>query len=133
MALPLVAIGTCCFMTYKTLNQTIIQTLTPDEYRGRVMGLFMMNHGLTPFGTLIFGAIAELYGVQSAIIAAGACAILSVTIILLRFPVIWRFRTNPGRRSRRAPRARAHRSALGCICCCRARHEVTKAPAAVPS
>ena len=95
IALPLVAIGTCCFMTYSTMAQTIIQSITPDEYRGRVMGLFMINNGLTPFGTLIFGGIAELYGVQNAIIVAGTCAMLSVTFILLRFPVIWKFRSNP--------------------------------------
>ena len=95
IALPLVAIGTCSYMTYSTMAQTIIQSITPDEYRGRVMGLFMINNGLTPFGTLIFGAIAELYGVQSAIIVAGSCAILSVTIILLRFPIVWQFRSSP--------------------------------------
>ena len=94
IALPVLALGTCCFMTYQTMNQTIIQTITPDEYRGRVMGLHMMDHGLTPLGTLIFGAIAEIYGVRSAMFIAGSCAMVTVAFILLRFPAIRTYRSD---------------------------------------
>src|SRR5207249_6998169 len=92
MALPLLALGTCCFMTYSTMNQTIIQTITPDQYLGRVMGLLLMNNGLQPLGSFIFGLVAQFYGVRTAIIIAGFCAMTSVTFILTRFPAIrsWR-------------------------------------------
>jgi hypothetical protein len=93
VAIPVLAVGTCCFMTYQTMNQTIIQTITPDEYRGRVMGLHMMDHGLTPLGTLIFGTIAELYGVRTAMFVAGSCAMVTVAFILLRFPAIRTYRS----------------------------------------
>lgn len=93
LALPLLALGTCCFMTYNTLNQTILQTVTPDEYRGRVTGLQMMDHGLSPLGTFIFGALAELYGVQTAILIAGICAMTSVASVLTFFPAIRNFRS----------------------------------------
>jgi MFS family permease len=94
VAIPVLATGTCCFMTYQTMNQTIIQTITPDEYRGRVMGLHMMDHGLTPLGTLIFGTIAEIYGVRSAMFIAGSCAMITVAFILLRFPAIRTYRSD---------------------------------------
>ena len=77
------------------MTQTIIQGTTPDEYRGRVMGLFMINNGLTPLGTLIFGAIAEVFGVKAAIILAGAGGMASVTLILLRFPIIRSYQSAP--------------------------------------
>ena len=93
LALPLLALVTCCFMTYNTTNQTIIQTITPDEYRSRVMGLHLMDHGLTPLGSLLFGTLAELYGVSTAIFIAGLCAITFVSIILIRFPTIRAFRS----------------------------------------
>jgi hypothetical protein len=80
-------------MTYSTVTQTIIQSTTPDEYRGRVMGLFMINNGLTPLGTLIFGSIAEAFGVSTAIIIAGIGGMATVTFILLRFPVIRSYRS----------------------------------------
>ena len=89
VALPALAIGTCCFMTYSTVNQTI----TPDEYRGRVMGLHAMDHGLTPLGSLLFGAVAEFYGVSTAIFIAGVCALSLVLLILARFPTIRSFRS----------------------------------------
>jgi MFS family permease len=93
LALPLLALGTCCFMTYNTINQTIIQTITPDEYRGRVMGLHMMDHGLSPLGAFLFGTIAELYGVRLSIFIAGVCAMTSVAMVLTFFPAIRTFRT----------------------------------------
>jgi MFS transporter, DHA1 family, staphyloferrin A biosynthesis exporter len=94
IAVPMLALGTCCFMTYQTMNHTIIQTVTPDEYRGRVMGLQMMDHGLTPLGTLIFGTVAEVYGVSTAMMVAGLCGLVAVTIILLRFPAIRLYRSD---------------------------------------
>ena len=94
LAIPVLALGTCCFMTYQTMNHTIIQTITPDEYRGRVMGLQMMDHGLTPLGTLIFGAVAEFYGVSTAMLCAGLCALVTVIFILARFPAIRTYRSD---------------------------------------
>lgn len=94
LAIPALALGTCCFMTYQTMNHTIIQTITPDDYRGRVMGLQMMDHGLTPLGTLIFGTIAEFYGVSTAMLAAGLCALVTVLVILVRFPAIRLYRSD---------------------------------------
>ena len=94
LAIPVLALGTCCFMTYQTMNHTIIQTITPDDFRGRVMGLQMMDHGLTPLGTLIFGTIAEFYGVSTAMFIAGSCALLVVIVILVRFPAIRTYRSD---------------------------------------
>ena len=93
VALPLLAFTTCCFMTYNTLNQTVIQTVTPDEYRGRVTGLQMMDHGLSPLGAFIFGTLAELYGVRTSIFIAGLCAMTSVAMVLVFFPAIRNFRS----------------------------------------
>ena len=94
VAIPILAIGTCCFMTYQTMNHTIIQTITPDEYRGRVMGLQMMDHGLTPLGTLIFGTVAEVWGVSTAMFVAGMCGLITVVYILARFPAIRTYRSD---------------------------------------
>jgi hypothetical protein len=53
------------------LNQTLIQTITPDEFRGRVMGLYLMNRGTAPLGSFVFGTIAEVWGVKLAMEIAG--------------------------------------------------------------
>ncbi|MEO6196643.1 MAG: MFS transporter, partial [Dehalococcoidia bacterium] len=41
-----------------TLNQTLIQLKTEDAYRGRVLSLYTMAAGFTPFGSLAMGVTA---------------------------------------------------------------------------
>ena len=45
-----------------TTNQTLIQLTTPDQLRGRVMGVYMLNQGLLPLGSLLAGILADLLG-----------------------------------------------------------------------
>jgi hypothetical protein len=42
-------------MTYMTTNQTLLQLTAPEELRGRVMGIYMLNQGLLPLGSLLAG------------------------------------------------------------------------------
>jgi MFS transporter, DHA1 family, staphyloferrin A biosynthesis exporter len=51
-----------------TLNQTLIQMNVEDAYRGRVLSLYTMAGGLTPFGNLAMGASSDEFGVQSAVL-----------------------------------------------------------------
>ena len=45
---------------------TTIQTLIPDEYRGRIMALYAMTVvGLGPFGSLAAGALAGHFGARA--------------------------------------------------------------------
>jgi MFS family permease len=93
LALPFLAMATCSWTTFNTLNQMILQMVTPDEFRARVMGLRMMDNGVTPLGSLIFGAVAEVFGISTAILIAGLCGLTVVLVILVRFPAIRTFRT----------------------------------------
>jgi MFS family permease len=54
-------------------SNTLIQTIAPDEMRGRVMALFaMMFMGMSPFGSLGAGLLAEAVGVGRALSLCGA-------------------------------------------------------------
>ena len=44
---------------------------TEDEYRGRVMGVYMMNFGLIPLGAIPLGFIASFFDVRIAFALAG--------------------------------------------------------------
>jgi MFS family permease len=48
----------------RTLNQALIMEEVEDKYRGRVMGVFMMNQGLMPLGVLPAAAASEFIGPQ---------------------------------------------------------------------
>lgn len=108
LALPFLAMATCCFTTFATVSQTVIQTITSDEYRGRMMGLYMMDHALTPLGSLIFGAIAEVFGVSTAIMFAGGLGLGFALVVLARFPTIRTYRSGAVvERPARTPERRA--------------------------
>ena len=52
-----------------TLNQTLLQQNLSDAFRGRVLALYVMAGGLTPFGNLAMGATGDRFGVQEAVTA----------------------------------------------------------------
>ncbi len=52
-----------------TLNQTLLQLNVAGEYRGRVLSLYSMAGGFTPFGNLGMGASADAFGVQASVFA----------------------------------------------------------------
>jgi MFS family permease len=63
-----------------TLNQTLLQLNVEDEYRGRVLSLYTMGSGATPFGNLGMGTTAHFLNVQTAVasFALTACAAAAV-------------------------------------------------------
>jgi predicted MFS family arabinose efflux permease len=66
-------------------NQTLIQECCSDEYRGRVMAMYMMTVGLLPLGTIPAGAIADRWGVPLALTIQGALmAAIFATLWLAR-------------------------------------------------
>jgi MFS family permease len=58
-------------------SNTVIQTLVPDEKRGRVMSYYTAAFmGTAPFGSLIAGGLAHRFGPQVTVIVTGAACIL---------------------------------------------------------
>ena len=72
-------------MVYHALVNTILQTITPDAFRGRVMSLYMMDHGLVPLGSVLAGGLAQAFGAPSAFLVGGAVATLLVVVAAVRF------------------------------------------------
>lgn len=60
---------------YGSLNDTLVQTVTEDKYRGRVMAVYSMIWGLTPIGNLQGGLLAHFFGVQAALATNGVLVI----------------------------------------------------------
>jgi len=54
-------------------SNTVIQTLVPEDMRGRVMSYYTMAFvGMTPFGSLLAGALAHRLGAPHAVMITGA-------------------------------------------------------------
>ncbi len=67
----------------RTINMGLIMEVVEDQYRGRVMSVFMMNFGLMPLGVLPAGMIADALGGQEAIAILGALLILVTLAVLV--------------------------------------------------
>ncbi|MFQ5458586.1 MAG: MFS transporter, partial [Myxococcota bacterium] len=66
-------------LTQRTMASSLLQTRTPDALRGRVTGLFQMDVGLWSLGSLAMGALAELTGVQGAVLVGAAfCCVFAL-------------------------------------------------------
>jgi len=57
------------WVTMVTLNQTLLQLNVEDAYRGRVLSLYTMAAGFTPFGNLAMGFSSDEFGVQATVAA----------------------------------------------------------------
>ena len=62
------------------LGNTLVQYYVDDNFRGRVMSIYMMNFGLMGLGVFVAGILAEYFGVQ--LVVGGLAAILAVLSIL---------------------------------------------------
>lgn len=61
----------------------LLQVLSPDRLRGRMMGTQLVAMGLMPVGSLVIGGMAEPLGTPTAV-TIGAAAHLAVLLGLMR-------------------------------------------------
>jgi MFS family permease len=64
-----------------TLNQTLLQLNVTDEYRGRVISLYTMAAGVTPFGNLGMGALADSQGPRTAVASFALAAFVLAAML----------------------------------------------------
>ena len=58
---------------FNVTSQSTLHGLVPDEYRGRVMGLWAMTHSVAqPMGGLQMGGMASLLGATAAVIISAS-------------------------------------------------------------
>lgn len=63
-------------MQAASASNTVIQTLVPEDKRGRVMSYYTMAFvGSAPFGSLLAGALAHWIGAPHTIIITGTCCL----------------------------------------------------------
>jgi MFS family permease len=66
-------------------NQTLIQTLVPDNLRGRVTSVWHYESGLIPLFAAITGGVGLLVGIGTAMAIGGVIALSISLIFLVRF------------------------------------------------
>lgn len=76
--------------SYMVVSNAAILSVTPAPVRGRVMGIYMMNRGLMPVGSLAAGALGGLLGVRGGIATLGIASLAAIALITLLQPGAWR-------------------------------------------
>lgn len=75
---------------YLAMIQTILQLITTDRMRGRVISIWMLGWGLTPVGLLPMSAIAESMGTPFAMVLSGSLGVLVAVGVMLFARALWR-------------------------------------------
>ena len=74
-------------MMQTAASNTILQTITDDDKRGRVMGFYSMAiMGTAPFGSLMAGGLAKVIGTPGTIFIGGFATILGALFFLRKLP-----------------------------------------------
>jgi MFS family permease len=82
---------------YTSQDQTIIQTITASEVRGRVLGVYLLNRGLMPLGSLIAGALANFLGGPWAVTIMGTSCFMLAILVAAFVPDLWKSKLIPDR------------------------------------
>jgi MFS family permease len=95
LSLALLALDGFAMVMFTATANTIVQTNTPEELRGRVMSIYVILFaGTTPIGSLFIGVLAHAYGAPVAMASGGGLSALAALYGVLAW---WRLRS-PGSR-----------------------------------
>lgn len=74
-------------MTQTAASNTILQTITDDDKRGRVMGFYSMAiMGTAPFGSLMAGGLAKVAGAPFTILFVGTATVIGAFFFMKELP-----------------------------------------------
>lgn len=74
-------------MLHMACTNTLVQAMSPDRLRGRLMALYtMMMAGMAPFGALFAGALADRWSAQFTVALGGAACLAGACVFWLFWP-----------------------------------------------
>ncbi len=76
-------------MLHTASSNTILQNITDDDKRGRVMSFYTMAiMGTAPFGSLLVGSLAKILGTSNAILLGGLSCITGALVFYRKLPIL---------------------------------------------
>lgn len=92
VALPVLLFSGFGMMVQMASSNIILQTVVEEDKRGRVMSFYTMAFmGLSPFGSLLSGSLAERIGAGQTLLWGGFLCILAAIIFTLQLPQLRKF------------------------------------------
>ncbi len=95
LALVMLAVAGAADTLTVTFRASIVQTLTPDEFRGRVSSVeYIIGTGGGPLGNVETGTVASLTTPAFSAVSGGIACVAVAALIALGFPAFTRYRTS---------------------------------------
>ena len=92
IALPVLLFSGFGMMVQMASSNIILQTVVEEDKRGRVMSFYTMAFmGLSPFGSLLSGSLAERIGAGQTLLWGGFLCIIAAIIFTLQLPRLRKF------------------------------------------
>ncbi|MGA6223020.1 MFS transporter [Streptomyces umbrinus] len=89
LALVLLSLAGLGDLISETLRSALLQHGTPDELRGRVSGLWMVQATVSPaLGNAAVGLLAELSGARTAVVMGGLFCVVATLVVAAAFPAL---------------------------------------------
>jgi MFS family permease len=89
LSLVLLAFTGFGMMVNMAASNTILQTISDDDKRGRVMSLYTVAFlGMAPLGSFLAGALASKIGVTYTLMAGGVVCMASAAVFASRLPLL---------------------------------------------
>ena len=89
LALPMLFVSSLSMMLMAASTNTVLQSIVPDELRGRVAALYVMSFlGMSPVGSLCSGWLADYIGSPHAVALFGATGFSAALVYAYHFKQI---------------------------------------------
>lgn len=88
IAIVFSVIGGAAEMAHASSNMAMLQMSAPEEMRGRISSLLMLNPAFISLGAFIAGPVSDALGPRQASIALAAAAIVAAAILYVSSPVL---------------------------------------------
>ena len=93
LALALLAMAGAADSVSAVCRTTMLQTVTVDEYRGRMSATYSMVVVGGPYiGDVEAGAVAQGFGARASVVSGGVLCVLGAGLVAATLPVLWRYR-----------------------------------------
>ena len=86
LAMVMLGINQIFFNTVMITNNVVLQSTVPNEIRGRVIGVYMLDIGLQPAGGVIAGLLVAATSITVAWTTGATAGLIGVTIVALAAP-----------------------------------------------
>lgn len=74
-----------CQYVFRVSNGILVQTIVPDDMRGRVTSIYQLEHGLTPLATLLISLLVHFWNPADAFTLIGGVAFFVAVVLALTF------------------------------------------------